>query len=503
MKKIKIILSVFVLFIGSACTDLDETLYDRLGAGNFFQNEEEIKAGLANVYYRLMASHNWLFAWQLQEVTTDHGEVPTRNNGGWYDGGKYITATTHTWDATQETVNNVYGGLYWTIAATNSFIETIQVAQKDINGLEPIEAEVRAIRAWSYYELCDYYGNVPLVTVSKLDQQNLPTNSTRLAVFNFIEDELLAAAEVLPSVNDVSRSDYYPRISKETVWAMLARLYLNAKVYSGTARWKDCIDICDKIISSEAFQLTPSIWDSFVPENEDSPEIIFGISYSNKDITNGSTGSNYINQLGLHPLLQQKYDLPFTPWGGPRVGGDHYKIYDDADFRKSLILSGKQYSSSGEFLFEILPLEHMNNAHPDEGLISVKYVPDPEQIGVSGRNDLVMIRYAEILLNKAEAILRSGGSESDAVALVNKVRERNFTPYVPLTSITLDEILEERSREFLWECNYRTDLIRYDKFLSNTYNFKPDPTTESFRTIFPIPQSELESNPNLVQNPGY
>jgi tetratricopeptide (TPR) repeat protein len=497
MKKIKYIIVLSIILLSGACTDLDEVLYDKLSADTFFQNEEEIKAGVANVYRGMFnATHLW-YTIQLQEITTDHAEVPTRTNGGWYDGGSYILATTHTWDATYNVCNTIYGTIYRNIASTNYLLETLEIAQESFENLEQAISEVRAIRAYHYLQLCDLFGNVPLVTVAKLDQQNLPTNNSRKEIFDFVEAELLEAIEFLPSGNEINRSEYYPRITKEAAWAILAKLYLNAEVYSGTARWQDCIDACDQVINSGVYQLTPSIWDSFVPENHNSPEIILAISLHNE---NGPY--NDINQRGLHPLLKEKYDLPYVPWGGIRVGKDHYKIYDDDDFRKSLILSGDQYSSSGEFLFTILPLQSIYNADPDEGLISIKYKPDQQQIGISARNDNVLLRYADILLSKAEALFRTGET-TESLNLVNQVRARNFSPEKPLTELTLDKILEERSREFLWECKYRTDLIRFGKFLSSTYQFKPEPTTESFRTIFPIPQSQIQSNPNLEQNPGY
>ena len=112
MKKLKIVIALTAILYLGACTDLEETLYDRIDAGSFFQNEEEITAGLTNVYYQLMISDDWWFPYILQEVSTDHGEVPTRNNGGWYNGGIFITATTHTWDATHAIVANLYRLLY-------------------------------------------------------------------------------------------------------------------------------------------------------------------------------------------------------------------------------------------------------------------------------------------------------------------------------------------------------------------------------------------------------
>jgi hypothetical protein len=195
MKKIKYIIVLSIILLSGACTDLDEVLYDKLSADTFFQNEDEIKAGLAYVYRTLFNSNFWWYTFQLQEVTTDHAEVPTRSNGGWYDGGIFITETTHTWDATHSTISTLYRSIYQNIAAANSFLETLKIAQESLDNLDPAVAETRVIRAYSYMQLCDLFGNVPIVTVGKLDQQNLPTNNSRKEVFDFVETELLESIE--------------------------------------------------------------------------------------------------------------------------------------------------------------------------------------------------------------------------------------------------------------------------------------------------------------------
>lgn len=152
--------------------------------------------------------------------------------------------------------------------------------------------------------------------------------------------------------------------------------------------------------------------------------------------------------------------------------------------------------------FVIIPVANIFNAASNEGLESIKYQPDPKQIGGNARNDMVLLRYADVLLSKAECLFRLGKA-TEAEKLINQVRARNFNPVKPLTNITLDDILAERSKEFLWDCMYRQDLIRFGKFLNEQYQFKPKPLTESYRALFPIPLVEIQANPNLVQNPGY
>ena len=203
--------------------------------------------------------------------------------------------------------------------------------------------------------------------------------------------------------------------------------------------------------------------------------------------------------------LKYKYGFDFNGWGGPSVQLQHYNTYDDEDYRKSLILIGLQESPTGDSLMTIIPIDNVYNAADHEGLVNVKYVPDPESVVSGGRgygrNDIVLMRYAEILMSKAESLYRLGNT-SEATDLINEVRERNFTTPKPLVNMTLDDILEEWSKEFLWECRYRTDLIRFDKFLTSRTRWK-DYDSDPYRNIFPIPTTEIQANPNLVQNPGY
>lgn len=509
MKIFKTLVCAFILIMAFGCTDLNETLYSKMSADTFYQTEEEVLSGLTNVYLKLMRVENWFYSWQLQECTTDHGMCPTRPNGAWYSAGFYFLQQAHTWDATSSRAQFLYTNYYIGIASANSFIEILN--RVSIENKDVVIAEVRAIRAWEYLALIDYFGNIPIVTVATLDQNNLPTNSSRKEVFEFIESELLDAIELLPSLKDISnRKSYYPRVAKETAMAMLVRLYLNAEIYSGTNRWQDCINVCNQIVSSGVYSLAPSISDNFVPLNENCPEIIFSISQDNvRNVYVGgdlNTGGNWINQLNLKDKLRYKYNVNFNGWGGACVQEQHYNNYDDEDYRKSLILTGLQKSANGDSLMFILPIIHVNNASYDEGYVNVKYVPDPLSVADKGgrglgRNDIVLLRYAEILMSKAEALYRLG-SVAEATELINEVRDRNFVTPKPFVNMKLDDILMEFSREFSWECRRRTDLIRYGKFITLRTPWK-NFDDEPYRNIFPIPQNEIQTNPNLVQNPGY
>ena len=513
MKKIfiSIFVSLVIALIFSACTKLDEKLYDRISADNFYKTPEEINAGLTNVYSSLNGAHIWLNQWQLQECSSDHGMCP------WGDGGVYKQAQMHTWDATHTAMGGVYSSNFSCIASANSFIEILKLA--NLSNGPAVEAEVRVIRAYCYMELIDFFGNVPIVTVAKLDPQKLPTNAKRSEVFAFIESELKDAITKLPSLKGMAnRQSYYPRFAKETAQSLLAKLYLNAEIWSGTARWQDCSDMCDQVISSGAYTLPSGygdIWKAFAPDNDqpaNNGEIILGLS---KDLVTywSAVDGNWTNVLSMHGQLKgawrdgKNMNITYQGWGGPSVLIEHYNIYDDQDFRKSLILKGKFYDKDGNLLIDIQPFSNTDvssfNA-PTEGLSCIKYQPDPQiNSSVFGRNDLVIMRYADILLSKAEALYRlSAGNKAAAEALITPVYSRNFVGGKSFTITSLDDILQERSREFLWENTYRTDLVRFGKFITSKTKWK---TTDdpAYRNIFPIPQGELQTNPNLKQNPGY
>jgi starch-binding outer membrane protein, SusD/RagB family len=494
MKTFKPILTLFALtLLLGDCTKLDENVYSRLSADNFYKTKEEVNTGLVNVYYRLSASHIWLPQWQLQECSTDHGMCR------WGDGNVYKQDQLHTWTSQHGPNGDVYRGLYGCIASANSFIETLN--RSDISIKAIIEAEVKAIRAFCYLELCDLYGNVPLVTVATLDALNLPATSPRKEVFDFVERELKESITLLPALRDMAnKKSYYPRIAKETAQTMLAKLYLNAEVYSGTARWQDCVNYCNEVINSGVYALEPNIWNAFTPTNDQSNELILAISKDNAK--NDPAFTNWTNVLSTWGDLEGAYidgklAIRYGGWGGPSVLEEHYNIYEDPDFRKSLILKGKFYDGNGKLLIDLVPFSNDDI-----------YQFTDKSTGRSQRHDLVIYRYADVLLSKAEALTRLTSSNkltAEAADLVNSVRKRNFTDYTAkgfTTNNTLDDLLMERSREFLWECSYRTDLVRFGKFITEKTKWKTydDP---AYRNIFPIPLGEIQSNTNLKQNDGY
>ena len=512
----KIIRTALIIFLGlyiGACTDLTEEPYTQLSSTNFNNNKDQVDASVKGIYAKLAYLYQWGHSFLFQEVPTDIGIIPTRG-GGWNSSGER-SMHEQTWDALTPFLKQRYQFYMQVIGTANFVLENIN----DAETFKEQIAEARFYRSMVYYDLIDYFGNVPIVTVSVQDpnklEGNQPIAEQRAKVFNFIEQELIAAIADLPAKSKVP-GNYYPRATKETAQALLAKLYLNAEVWSGSPRWNDCIEQCNAVINSGAFELTQKITDSFVPYNENSPEIIFSSVKTN--LTQSYDGLWYY-MWQFQAELAWKYHMPVSGWGGNSVLEDHYNSYDDDDFRKSLILAGPQFLDDGTPLyiganhngngdpangqFIIYPISNIADAPTNQGYKSAKYQPDVTQVGRSANNDLVILRYADILLSKAEAILRGGNDPmgQSAAELLNQVRARNFEPDKPISSPTLDDILNERAWEFSMEGKRRQDLIRFGKFTTLDYKYRVN--FDEYRKIYPIPQVELDKNPNLVQNPGY
>jgi hypothetical protein len=293
-------------------------------------------------------------------------------------------------------------------------------------------------------------------------------------------------------------------MTKEAAYAVLALTYLNGEIFAGQSYWPECIDMCDKVAAG-GYILTPDYNLNFVPSNEGSREFIYAISVDPAK----TAGSNNFAQRTLHDSHRFRYNLPFTPQNGFNIVEEAYNRFEAQDVRRSMILTGPQYASDGVTPLRniagtaplvLVPIVNPKNAAENEGYRLMKWLPDNTWLNGGASNDVATIRYSEILLTKAEAILRSGGSATTARDLVNLVRVRSNA--TPLTSIVLNDILDERGRELIWEGTRRRDMIRFGTFFT-WQPFWKQGITPAYRGLLPIPAGELGANPKLKQNPGY
>jgi hypothetical protein len=499
--KVKIIAAVFfsTLFTLS-CTNLDEELYDRVPDDESGKTPTEIEALVGGAYSSLRGFSDAIsnsfpsceYVFFLNEVASDEATIPTRGTD-WFDGGRYQDVQRHEWNAENGMILSAWRYCYAGIAKVNAIIYQVDKSGLSDEAKVPIYAELKSIRAYYYYILLDMFGNVPIVT--NFEDTGLPSNSTRQEVYNFVESELKNS---LPYLNP---NVVYSKFTKNVAYALLARLYLNSEAFVGTARWQDCIDMCQNI---SGYTLTPDYFASFATNNQTSPEIIFAIPYDQK----AGTVGNYMNSMSCHYL--HRFTISPTgdyPWSANGMSGQPglYSTFEDTDKRKKSMIEGDQISlATGSVIImdSGLPLTYtedivdFTNAKQNEGVRLGKYeMKAGEQW--ERDHDLVVIRYAEILMMQAECYVRLG-SPGLAAPFVQQITERAGTE-MPAT-IDLNFIDKELLREFVFEGRRRTDNVRFGTYFQPWWE---KGTTPVYRAVFPIPKTVLDTNSNLNQNPGY
>jgi hypothetical protein len=495
-----------IVAVLQAC-DLDENPVSVITPDNFYQNEQEIIGGLAASYSRLRGTM-WTY-FNLSEISSDEMVVPTRGQD-WFDNGRWLEIHQQAWSANSpsglDDINGAWNDNMGGVANTNivlSALENVNVADQEI-----YIAELRALRAWYYYLLMDFFGGVPLAT----DPQVTPRpRTTRAELFNFIEEELLAARTVLPASWPPEMDG---RMTSGACDAILASLYLNAEVWTGTvstgglqrgqARWQDAIDAADRVINSGVYSLEADWFSNFTPDNYLSSELIFVVKHLNQSGLGQSLPFRVLHYNQLDP----------TPWNGFSTIAETFNQFDPDDLRTDIFLVGQQVNldtgeevndRQGNPLIFTPEIGAIVQASENEGVRILKYPPDPARFSDHNGNDYAYFRLAEMYLIKAEA-LNELGSTGAAIDILNMLRERVFDPDKPIDSAGLsqaaarDRILQERLFELTAEGKRRMDLIRHDKFTLE-WQFKPQ--TDPYRILFPIPQTQLDTNPELVQNPGY
>ncbi|MBP1639744.1 MAG: outer membrane protein SusD [Bacteroidetes bacterium] len=509
--KILIVLSCVGLIFAS-CTNLDETTYGQLSPTTYYQNETEALSSVAGVYSLF---GNFFAAggdgWRFTEYGTDEFFCPGRASGGWYDEG-VDQVMTHKCTASNGRMVTAWTTIFQEIGAANAVLASLEASPKAAD-FKAMIAEVKALRAYGYYRAMDWWGNVPICTTARVDATNLPKTSTRAEVYKFVVDEFTAAAADLPSVTSVTRSSYYPRLTKEAVYTALAEVYLNAKIYAGEEHYSDCLTMCNNVITTGAYALQPSVGACFLATNENNTEVISAISI---DPAKGVGGNQYI--LYAQPALdQKKYGLGFGPANGYCFDDKALQRYETGDARLKLLEYGPQYyldgvtpltNTSGVQLNLITLVDATRMAAADnEGYRVLKYSPVGATFtSYNANNDYVIDRYSNVLLMKAEALVRLGQDLTTALNLVNQVRTRSNCAAWTSTDLTLANIEKERAREFIWEGKRRADMIRFGTYFTDTWFYKQtveSPTTDAWRGIYPIPAIQLTNNPNLTQNPNY
>jgi len=521
-----VLIRIFLLGIplclgGLSCTDLTPKVYDRVAT--FWKTPEEIQAGVALPYAGLRDYTDAFGIYCLNEMSTDEIIVPTRG-GDWYDNGTWGQTWKHTWTPTVGYIEECWQFIYGDannsgIATLNSVIENVKTVDPKNANVPAILAEMKTLRAFYYYHALDLFGNVPILENNNT-ALSLLTNKPRAEVFAFVEKELKSNLAPLPT--ELSAITY-GRVTQWFTQAVLAKLYLNAQVYTGTPRWTDCISACDAILNSGKYTLEPNFFYNFSISNEGSHENIFVIPY---DI-NANLGYFLMQAFTLHYASGYTFGLDGGGANGFCTTAEYLNIFDPKDIRKKMFLVGQQYFNSRQYEDPIPDKANMQY-DTDVGLplnfdpvITTFSSADPKFRMAGARcakwefnkvgnglmsNDFAVYRLADIILMKAEAQFRNGDA-AGALTTINQsfngvsIRSRAGMPDFSSAEMTLDGLLAERARELSWEGHRRNDLIRFGHYLDARIPEKA--VSENFRTLFPIPKAELDKNHYLKQNPGY
>ncbi|MCR9226839.1 MAG: RagB/SusD family nutrient uptake outer membrane protein [Flavobacteriaceae bacterium] len=487
---------IITLFLFSCTDDVEENVYDKYQADEFYSTPEGADVALAAVYANVVgnwgglgyagADNGW---YDLNCMTADEQVIPHRNTGDWQL--DFARLYKHEWLPSDLIVNNTWNWLYRAIFSANLAVEQLEnaaAAQTKIS-------EAKVLRAFFYYLLMDDYGNVPFYTENNITVEELPQASRR-EVYDFVVKELEAN---VPNLSDTKGGEYYGRFNTWAGYALLAKIYLNAGVYTGTPQWQKCLDAIESM-EAGGFSLHPGAANESSPNGYQYYEL-FGDQLPEDETILAMFATANVVSRNIYAIrsLSGPHAMELfgvSGWNGAIVPEDFYNGYDDADIRKAQFLVGEQ-PGGVTYVPEVGSLDNPG-ADPFAGVRNIKFYPATPLDGGGASNDFPIFRYADFMLMKAECLVRLNDAPA-AKALVDAIRQRAGLDALS-NNPTLEDIYRERGFELNWEGHRRQDMIRFGTFLEpNDFRGQSD----EYRKLFPIPTSAIDANPNLQQNPGY
>lgn len=530
---------LFFLTILTLTGCLDENSKDSLDEQHTYTTDRDVYVNAVATLYNYIGSDKdseglqgtYRGVYDYNTFTTDEAIIPVRG-GDWYDGGFWADLYTHNWAEDSKPLYDTWKYLYKVIVFSNDALTTIDKHKQLLTDeqYKAYRAEVRAIRALYYYYLMDMFGNIPLVTTAGESTENAE-QASRPEVYRFIVKELQEVTPLLPAGHSNLLGKNYGRVTRSVANFLLAKLMLNGEVYSD-ADWTDnqqpngkqtyftingqqmniwqaCKYYCDKV-TADGFTLATDYLSNFSVNNENSPENIFTIPLDKHLYKNqfqylfrsrhyshgGAFGTGSENGACATVSTVKTFG-----YGTNNVDKRYaYNLYSD-----TVRVDGKIiYLENGKPLVYMPLAVELNLTNSPyiktAGARMAKYEVDRNAFndGKSPDNDIVLFRYADVLLMKAEAAVRNGENGNTEL---NLVRSRSG---MGNRTATLDNILAERLMELMWEGWRRNDLIRFNRF-HQSYDIRTAPTTEADRhtIVFPIPSRALDLNEKLKQNKGY
>jgi starch-binding outer membrane protein, SusD/RagB family len=482
-----------------SCTNLDEDVYSDIPMDEFFVNEEAVLMNAGRAYTKLQRYPEEFSLWTLNEIASDEMVAPGRDDGFVWDNGRWDEIHKHRVSATNKILTLAWNFVFEGISACNEIEYETEQSPIEFPEKDRILSEIKILRAYFYYWGIDNWGNIPF-SIDFTDK-NLSEQKNRKFVFDYIENEILTNVDKLQAQPGPS---FYGRVTQGMAYTLLAKLYLNANEWIGENKFQLAVDACDKVIASHYYQIEDDYFANFKVYNESSLENIFVIpmnSIFTKD-------RFYWYTLTLNDASRGTFGFKGLMWDEFILEPGYLDKYADNDLRKKAFLFGQQKDKIGNDIiidgepFIYTPtVENYMARKKWEGARCAKYEYQDglEYYATDMENDYVLFRYADVLYTKLEALWRLGrGSEMLNDPDLQKIRTRAGLAPLEMADLTDTELLNELGREFAWEGHRRQDQIRFGDW-GNTWWNKP-PSGPNAK-LFPIPQSILATNSNLVQNP--
>lgn len=513
MKRIKLFgISIFLLAGISACTDdLNTEPKVQLSLEQLLQQDPNAIEGIMSKLYGSFALSGPNGPGS-SDISDDPGESPFLRGivnlqdftadgmkNRWGDDGLDQLTTTSNWDENNKFFRYLYNRAYYTIPQCNNLINIL--GSVDVANEEQVLSEIRFLRSLSYYYLIDCFGKGVLATENNFGETSPLPEASRIELFNYVESELLAIENTLPNTNS------YGRANKSVARMLLAKLYLNAEVYTGTARYTEALTFTKKVIDEGGYSLAPNFVSMFSGDNNSSSEVIYPL-IADPLVSQSFGNTTYIVNGSLNSATMTLSSYGATEgWGGHRATKAWYGLFGNlgtsTDDRAQL------FWTAGH-TYEMTDYKEWTNGYPSIKFRNSNFVGATTPTGFSG-TDFPLFRLADAYLMYAECVVRgaAGGTINQAVDYVNDVRERSNAAVITAGDLDLDFIIDERGRELNLEGHRRSDLIRFGMFTGGSYlwpwkgNTLNGTSIPSTYKLFPIPVQALQANPNLTQNPGY
>jgi hypothetical protein len=518
------LLAVLILLAGCH-KDLDRFPPNDVTSEQLYKNEQGYLSVLAKVYGSMALTGNsgpagagdvagidegtsdfLRLYWKAQELSTDEAVV------AWNDPGIQDFHNMN-WSPNNPMLIGLYSRCFYVITLCNEFIRESSVEKLNSRGIsgtsadniKRMNAEARFVRAYQYSVLMDLFANPGFVNEeTPIGAAVRPEQIKRADLFNYIEGQLKTLETELPA----PKANEYGRADQAAVWALLARNYLNAQVFTGTAKWTEAITYSKKVIGAGYTLLSDYRNLMLADNNIGNTEAIWTLNYDGKNTQNYG-GTTFIVNASVGGTMDQTVS-GLTAWGGTRTTKNLPNLFPDytgaADKRAQFYQQNLEIEKISEFKDGFAVTKFRNRTK------SGGFGSDPGK--TFSDIDFPVFRLAEQYLIYIEAVLRggTGGDAATALNYANAIRTRaylNTSGNISSVSLTLDYVINERARELYWEGFRRTDLVRFDRFTESSYlwpwkgGVKNGTGVDAFRRIYPIPATEVGSNPNIKQNPNY